>query len=134
MEVCRFQELIADFEKNIIVEGINRKRFVRKAVIPIKHCKLFYQTFGKIIGNTIDTKMILVIDYYGYIKKSKGFLEEINSGKYRKTPSDLRSHIIHFASIKMEDVAAMTSDVSAQIDFPRLKDQILILRGFRRGV
>lgn len=131
MELDRFQELVLNFEKNIIVEGIKRKRFSRKKKIPTKNCKLSNRDFGKQVGHTIDTDIVLVIDYYGYLKRSRGFFQRV-----KKDPSlkEVRSYIIYFASIKMEDVSAMTSSVAVMLDFPRLKNEILILRGFRKNI
>lgn len=134
MEKDKFQTLIKNFERNIVIEGIRRKRFphiVKNKSVPTKNCKLSNKEFGKIIGRKIDTNMILVIDYYGYFKKSRGFIEEV--WKYRPNyPQELRTMIVHFPSIRMEDIAVMTDDVAVMLDFPRLKNEILILRGFRK--
>jgi len=131
MESIKFRKLLDTFEKNIIVEGILRKRFTKKGQVSTKRGKLFYNDFGKILGSTIDTSIILAIDYYGYIKRSKGFLNKLESTG-NPIPTEMKSYIVHFASVKMEDIAFMTNDVSVMIDFPRLKNEILILRGFRR--
>ena len=132
MELSRFRILIDNFEKNIVVESVIQKRFSRMAVVATKNCKLSNYDFGKRIGDVIDTEIVLVIDYYGYLKRSKGFLEKMRS-KVNPLPKELRSYMVHFASIKMEDIAAMTSDISVMLDFPRLKNEILILRGFKKS-
>lgn len=130
MELEHFQKLVKDFEKNIIIEGVNRGRFSRKVVVSTKNCKLSRKDFGKRVGNVIDTDRVIVVDYYGYLKRSRGFIK-----KYRRSsfPKEVLTHMIHFASIKMEDVASLIpNNVHAMLDFPRLKNEILILRGFRR--
>lgn len=131
MELPRFKRLLADFEKNIVVEGIRRKRFSKKKTVSTKNCKLSNQDFGKTIGDLIDTDLILVIDYYGYFKRSRGFIDKMKEGGH-PYPLELDSLIVHFPSIRMEDIAAMTDDVGVMLDFPRLKNEILILRGFRK--
>jgi len=132
MEKTHFRKLVDDFEKNIIVGGVLDKRFTKKADVSTKRNKLLSHDFGKIIGDVVDTKLVLAIDYYGYIKKSEGFLNKLNS--MNPKPKGMRSYLIYFASIKMEDVVARTNDVRVMLDFPRLKNEILILRGFRRRI
>lgn len=130
MELERFQKLVTNFEKNIIIDGIKKGRFSRRVVVSTNYCKLARKNFGKRIGNVIDTDLVVVIDYYGYLKRSRGFIK-----KYRRNsfPKEVLSHVIHFASVKMEDVVALVpNNVAAMLDFPRLKNEILILRGFRR--
>lgn len=131
MELSKFHILINNFEKNIVVKSIIQKRFSRKEIIATKNCKLFNYDFGKMVGSIIDTEIVLIIDYYGYLKRSRGFLKKMRS-KGRPFPKELRAYVVYFASIKMEDIAIMTSDVSVMLDFPRLKNEILILRGFRK--
>lgn len=130
MELDIFRQLIDDFERDIIVGGIAKKVFTKRANVPTKRCKLSYREFGKTIGRTIDTRLVLAVDYYGYIKKSIGFLEKVRS-MGNPAPTEINCYLVHFASVKMENVAAMTSDVGVMINFPRLKNEILILRGFR---
>jgi len=132
MELYKFKKLLSDFESNIIINGIIKKRFITKTLIPTKNCKLSNHDFGKKLGMVIDTDIILVIDYYGYLKKSKGFINKLKTRKlYLK---ELESYLVYFASVKMEDIAFMTSNVSVMIDFPRLKNEILIFRGFRKRI
>jgi len=131
MEPSRFVQLIEDFEENIIVGGILKKRFSKKKILPTKDCKLANDTFGKCLGKTIKTDLVLVIDYYGYFKRSEGFLKKMKENG-RPYPTKLKTSIVHFASVTMEDVSAMTDDVAVMLDFPRLKIEILILRGFRK--
>jgi len=133
MESDVFRKLIDDFEKDIIVGGIAKKVFTKRADVPTKRGKLSYQEFGKTLGNVIDTRLVLAIDYYGHIKKSLGFLEKMKSCG-NPLPAEMNSYLVHFASVKMEDVAAMTDDVRIMINFPRLKNEVLILRGFRRRI
>lgn len=125
-----FKKLIEDFEKNIIVGGILDKRFIKKSNVSTKKNKLLRHDFGKVIGEVVDTRIILAIDYYGYIKKSIGFLNKFESINPR--PKEIRSYLVYFASIRMEDIVARTNDIKVMLDFPRLKNEILILRGFRK--
>ena len=130
MEPDVFRKLVLDFEKDIIIGGIAKKVFSRRVNVPVKRGKLSYQKFGRILGDVIDTRLVIAIDYYGHIKKSLGFLEKIKSFG-NPPPIEINSYLVHFASVKMEDVATMTNDVRIMINFPRLKSEILILRGFR---
>lgn len=128
MELVEFRKLIDDFERNIIVGGIIDKRFTKKSLVSTKRGKLSKQEFGKTIGDVIKTKIVLAIDYYGHIKRSEGFLNKMNSMDV--LPTEMRSYLVYFASIKMEDIVARTNDVGVMIQFPKLKNEILTLRGF----
>ena len=131
MELKRFKKLVDDFEKNIIVKGIESKRFSKSDTLSTKNCKLANHNFGRSLGDVIDTDFVLIIDYYGYLKRSRGFIDGIIDSKGDQL-KEITTHVVHFASIKMEDIAAMTSDISVMLDFPRLKHEILVLRGFRK--
>ena len=92
------------FEKNIIIAGIENKMLkINKVMVPVKDGRLDNTNFGKFLGNRLDYDCVLVIDYYGFLKKSTGFINEYN--KYTEVEiSRLKSNIIHFASIKIENI------------------------------
>ena len=103
----------------------------------MKDCRLHKTPFGEDIGWLIDTDLILTIDYYGHLKKSRGFYDYYACKNLieKQQIKLIESAVVFFASIRIEDVAAVTKEVSIVASFPFLKNEILIRRGFRkRGV
>ncbi|MHA1886666.1 MAG: hypothetical protein ACTSX0_01450 [Promethearchaeota archaeon] len=128
MKLSKFQADLKAFEKNIIIKGFEIGHFSRTMVVG-RNCHLDSKEFGRIMGKYIDTDRVLTIDYYGLLKKSRGFLKHIQQTNAKK----IESEIISFASIKMEDIVFLSPlDVSIMIGFPRLKNDILIYRGLRK--
>ena len=116
------------FEQEVICKGVEVEKFIKKSHVPVKSCKLSLTPFGFEMGVFVDTEAILTVDYYGYLKKSRGFLEKFAD----KNKDDvIWSPIVHFASIKIEDIVQMTIDMSVIATFPLLKNEILIRRGFK---
>jgi len=118
------------FEKNIVVAGIENKLIATKEVmVPVKNGRLDVTPFGKFLDNWFDYEGVLVIDFYGLLKKSKGFLDKCASYEDVEIRR-LLSPIVHFASIKIEDVVNL--DSSLAIDFVGFKSYLVALRGFKK--
>ena len=118
------------FEKNIIIGGIEKGLInFKKVMVPVKNGRLDETPFGNFLKNHFDYQPVLVIDYYGLLKKSKGFLNKCCS--YEEVEiRRLKSDIIHFASIKIEDIANL--DKSLASEFPAFKNYLVALRGFKK--
>ena len=118
------------FEKNIVIAGIeNEALAIKKVMIPIKGGKLDVTPYGAFLGSEFNYDNILVIDYYGLLKKSTGFANaclEYTEVEIRR----LKSNIIHFASIKIEDIVNL--DKNLAVDFPGFKKYLVALRGFKK--
>jgi len=118
------------FEKNIVVAGIENNLIeVKDVMVPVKDGRLDITDFGKFLNNWFDYSSVLVIDYYGLLKKSKGFYDKCasyNDIEIRR----LKSPIVHFASIKIEDVVNL--DKSLAVDFVGFKKYLVALRGFKK--
>ena len=125
-----FQNILNRFEKEIIVKAVlsEDKAFTKICSVSTKDSKLI--DFGLMIGLVIDTDLILTIDYYGYLKKAKGFIDKLNKSDEKLKTID--SFLVHFASIKMEDIISVTNDIDLIANFPKLKTEILIKRGFKK--
>ena len=126
IDTARFKKMVYAFEQKIVVEGFVRERFSQIRTIPRKEGKLSNQSFGKMMGEFIDTQRLITLDYYGFFKRSKGLLNLIK----KEDAKQVKSFFISFASIKMEDIIFLTNDVSVIMNFPSLKNEILIHRGF----
>lgn len=118
------------FEKNIVVAGVESEALiVKKVMVPVKDGKLDITPYGSFLGNEFNCDNILVIDYYGLLKKSTGFSDaclEYTEVEIRR----LKSNIIHFASIKIEDIVNLDKDLA--VDFPGFKKYLVALRGFKK--
>lgn len=133
MTPSEFHMFLDRFEREVIVNGIEKKKykpFIKVCSTSISQGKLFDTDFGRSIGESINTDMILTIDYYGYLKKSKGFLDYIKNLDTHVKKID--SHMIYFASIKIEDIVRVVDEIDLIASFPKLKDQILTHRGFKK--
>ena len=129
--MIRADEYLKLFEKNIVVAGVEQNLIqYSKVMVPVKDGKLDGTQFGEFLGNRFDSEKILVIDYYGLLKKSSGFIERYNS--YTEVEvKRLQSDIVHFASIKIEDIVNLDKDLA--VDFPGFKKYLVALRGFKKS-
>jgi hypothetical protein len=118
------------FEKNIVIAGVESNLIVAKDVmVPVKDGRLDNGSFGKFLGNSFSYDKVLVIDYYGLLKKSKGFSDKCASYDDIEIVR-LRSPIVHFASIKIEDIVNL--DPNLAVDFVGFKKYLVALRGFKK--
>ena len=119
------------FEKNIIIGGVESGFIKPKSVmVPVKDGKLDSTPFGNFLGNKFTYDSVLVIDYYGLLKKSDGFANKYDDYKAEVEIRRLKSDIVHFASIKIEDITNL--DKSLAVDFPGFKKYLVDLRGFKK--
>jgi hypothetical protein len=124
-------KMVDHFEEQVIVNGVKSGRWDKTVDVPIKNCRLAATDFGKSMGLVVSTDLVLVVDYYGYLKKSKGFLNDVET--LRKGDHDSKmygSRIVYFASITIEDIAAICTNINVIASFPKLKNEILVKRGF----
>lgn len=131
LEIFDFSGYRDRFERDIIERGLELGVFNTRGPVSVHRSRMAYTALAKKLGPSIKTYKIFAIDYYGYIKKSVGFIDSLHvqigvlSGKQIKS---IRVPIIHFASIKMEDIAEINQDMLKE--FPKFKKTILKLRGF----
>jgi len=131
MSLYDFKIKLQNFEREVIVKGFENgclKSLFKNHRVSVNNCKLHHTDFGKSMGESVDTDHILTIDYYGYLKKSKGFYNTAEEKECKK----LNCKVIHFASIKIEDITAITHNIEVIVTFPKFKNQMLIMRGFRK--
>lgn len=127
----KFKEYRDKFELEIIEKGIDLGIFTKEKQVSIVKPRLACTAFAKKMGLVSNSYKLFAIDYYGYLKKSKGFIESFHKNRSLMKKKQLKSAgavVIHFAAIKMEDVAKINSDMLK--DFPRFKQIILQHRGF----
>ena len=129
--MIRADKYLELFEKNVIIKGVESGLFKdNKIMVPVKNGGLDSTQFGKFLKNQLDYDGILVIDYYGLLKKSSGFTKK-HTGLKDMEIKRLKANVVHFASIKIEDIAKL--DKSLMVDFPGFKKYLVDLRGFKRS-
>ena len=124
---------IPKFEK-VLVEGFCRGVWDSRRYVPVRPGKLHKTILTSILGYSINTDIPLVVDYYGYLKKSEGFFEEARQLSKDYSGSQLKLievPIVFFASLKVEDVATVSGDHVFVGQFVALKQYLINLRGFR---
>lgn len=133
MTRAELKEAIQEFEEHVVIRGVSKGVFKRVTDIPIRDGKLARTRFGLAVGTPIDTDFNLVIDYYGYFKKSRGFIASAD----REQDADeaikfLQTKIVFFQAIKVEDIVKISEDPGLIVKFTKIKDELLVRRGFKK--
>ena len=123
---------VRKFEREVIIPGIEQQLFGKIQDVALRRGRLAKTKFGLALGGVIETDLNLVIDYYGYCKKSKGFLDfvrEVRHGYKGQQIRKVSATVIYFQSIRIEDVARLSQgDVIS--GFPQFKHDLIKLREF----
>lgn len=133
--MTEFERYRDDFEERVIIAGLELGEFGIIRDVSAQPGKLDGREFGRRMGDTLESDLVCVLDYYGYLKKSRGFKMRIAVGEraLRGWPiKALRATIIHFAGVRLELVAELAPDLVR--GFVRFKGEILDLRGFRHNL
>ena len=128
MKKRAFEVYMASFESEVLCE-LHALAILK--MIPVRPGKLAKTRFASLMGSTFNYIPSLVIDYYGLLKRSTGLVEKILEMKRKIQGKQLRLikvPVIHFASVRMEDVAASAPELVAAL--PEFKKTILSARGF----
>ena len=128
MELRKFRAYQKKFEGAVM--GELHALAVMK-MIPVRPGRLVKTRFGALIGRIFSHDKLLVIDYYGFLKKSSALVERIESERAELAGRQVRmlkALVVHFASVRMEDVARLAPQLVS--DFPDFKKTILRARGF----
>jgi hypothetical protein len=125
-----FYGYLERFEKNIIIAGAQAGVLGKVEMVPVRPGKLSARPFGRLLGRYVKSDFPAVVDYYGYMKATLGFMTLVE--KMTKIDNSqvksLDMIVVHFASIRIEKVAAL--DKSLVSDFPWFKSELLRSRGF----
>ena len=128
-----FEDYKARFEA-VVVQGVRRQLLGAVKPVPVMPCKLQKQKIGRVLGDEIDTEEALAIDYYGYVKKSRGFkrlVQEVGENQKGKQVKMIEVPIVHFNSVRLEMLAKVALDVVA--DFGKFKKAVLDAREFNHN-
>lgn len=134
MASINFVKYLRKFENEIIREGVLRGIIGSAKLITCRPLPFDSSRFAREMGKYLPYEESMVIDYYGYYKKSKGFFsyaESLSQGNNDRQVKSITSNVVHFASLKIEDIALINSNpylVSKYVEFKRM---VLEKRGFR---
>lgn len=126
-----FKDYRDSFEE-VVIEGVRLGMLGMEKSIPITPGKLSRKQIGRVMGSEIATDKSVVIDYYGYMKKSRGFNLAVAaavrtfSGKQVKM---VNTTVVHFNSIRLEIIAKIAPSLVA--NFGNFKKTILDVRQFK---
>ena len=129
MDNSDFKNYLEMFEKQVVVKGIECGLLGKNMMVPIRNGRLATTEFGKMLGSTFLYDDPAAIDYYGFIKKSSGMVSKYAESSIMQV-SAVRAPIVHFASIKVENVSDLSSELVK--DFPEFKKVLVALRNFKR--
>lgn len=125
-----FQEKLLEFEKTVMIPLVGLKG---KTLFVSTRAGKLYKEYRNIFKSIVDSDEEFAIDYYGYIKKSKGLLQSIDMQSLDSPGVQIaavKTKVIYFASLRIEDVLNVSPEMVAL--FPVIKKQILKYRGFKK--
>jgi hypothetical protein len=127
-----FKPYLREFEK-AVVQGILDGLLGAVRHIPVSPGRLSRKRIGKTLGKEVDSDVSLVIDYYGFMKKSRGFNLEAkevvkSTGKQVK---NIEAPIVHFNSLRLEVLGKINPELIQH--FGDFKKAILDAREFQHN-
>jgi hypothetical protein len=127
-----FNKYMKTFER-AVVQGVRDGLLGTLRPVPVTPGRLSRKRIGKALGRDIDSELPVVIDYYGFMKKSKGFhlsAKEVTeeTGKQVKT---IEAPVVHFNSLRLEVLGKINPDLIQQ--FGDFKKAILDAREFKHN-
>jgi hypothetical protein len=127
MKVKDFRNYLHNFEGQVIIKGVEDGIFGKQMMVSARRGKLDSTKFGQLLGSQFEYTESVVIDYYGLIKKSVGFINKINSFEEIEAKAAL-ALIVHFAAIKDEHIVKFAPEL--MIGFPEFKKFLIQVRSF----
>jgi hypothetical protein len=131
-----FKNYLTKFEKEVILAGVVQGIFNTSQWMSVKNNALSSSTFAKMMGRFLPYDEVFVLDYYGYSKKSAGFynmLKEQRKHTNGQQVKMMQSVVVHFNSIKIEQMAELTSNTYLLSNFTEFKNRVLQKRGFKNN-
>ena len=127
MKIKQFRNYLCKFEEQVIIKGLEEGAFGKTMMISAKRGRLDSTKFGQLIGTQFEYSNPLVIDYYGLIKKSTGFVKKLNSIEDLEIKA-AQALTVHFASIKDAHIVKLAPDLI--VAFPPFKEYLIRVRNF----
>lgn len=124
----QFQNYVQRFEKEVMIPlfetgGIK----VIKLNISTRPSRLFKTEFGQLLGCGFEYDRILALNYYGMMKPSFGFTEQVKKLKLEGfTVHSVVTPVVYFASVRLIDIKKYSQDLT--MDFSDFKEKLVEMR------
>jgi hypothetical protein len=128
-----FEKYKFDFE-NAIRLGIENNILGVTKPVPAHIGKLHKRKICKVMGVEIATDVVMAIDYYGYMKKSRGFNSQVKEVMENYKGSQVKlldAKVVHFNSVRLEVLAKLAPELVTQ--FGDFKKAVLDAREFNHN-
>ena len=133
MGSINFSKYLNKFASDVICVGVKQGIIGKELQVNVREGRLACTKFAKVLGLRVNSNEPFVIDYYGYLKRSNGFtkllLEEKEAIKNRQIKS-IKTRVVFFASLKIEQIAEITTSQYLKGGFSEFKNEVLHWRGF----
>lgn len=101
----QLQDYMKTFELEVMVSCFGEPQFRNEIMVSTKPSKLISTDFGKFVGAVFDYDGILVLNYYGLMKMSSGFVKRVE--EIRESGVEVKSMlapVVYFAGVKVRDI------------------------------
>jgi hypothetical protein len=129
-----FRKYLSKFEKEVIYKGVENDSLGKHILVSCRSVPFDSSNFARAMGRLMPIDIPMAIDYYGYVKKSKGFDRLVKDSLSLSNGQQVKLisvPVVHFASLKIELIAELTESVYLVSKFVEFKNIVLEKRGFR---
>jgi len=129
-----FRKYLIKFENEVVLRGVEQGILGQQEFVACRICKSDKSRFAIELGRYLPYELPMVIDYYGYYKKSRGFFDLLQMKQAQIKCRQLKmisAVVVHFASIKIEEINQLTDSPYLTGKFAEFKAVVLQKRGFR---
>jgi hypothetical protein len=135
MGSINFSKYLYKFETELVAKGVSEGIIGKESLVNVREGKFACTKFARHLGTRVESDVPFVIDYYGYLKRSNGFDNLIKSKEIAIRNRQIKSiytTVVYFASLKIEEIAEITSSQYLKSWFPEFKKDILYRRNFEK--
>jgi hypothetical protein len=129
-----FLDYLNKFER-VIAVGVTQNIIGKDVLVNVREGKFACSKYARCLGDRVNSEVPFVIDYYGYLKRSKGFITLIRGKEEAIRNRQIKSvqvRVVYFASLKIEEIAEVTTSQYLRSGFSEFKKTILHWRGFEK--
>lgn len=122
------KEYLLQFEKDVLIKLFENVYLTRiPEPVPLKKGKIHNTAFGNFIESAFEFQEVFAIDYYGLFKISTEIIKiKLNHIHTFPAIKIINSPVIHFSSVKKEQVQELAPDLYN--DFDNFKKHLVHLR------
>lgn len=133
MGSINFLKYLNKFELEVICSGVKQNIIGKDLQVNTREGRLACTKYARFLGLRVNSDVPFVIDYYGYLKRSNGFINLLREEKeaiINRQIKSIKTRVVFFAALKIEEIAEITSSQYLKGGFSEFKDHILYWRGF----